>query len=100
MKREDFVIPLIHEDSCLKCGRCYLACLDSGYQAIKFTGFDSFPQIIEEACTGCALCHAVCPVEGSISMEIRTTDLVIQRGVPLVNPPKGLISEIKTRKSK
>lgn len=98
MKRENFLIPKIHEDSCLKCGRCYLTCLDSGYQAIKFDNFNSIPNIIEELCTGCALCHAVCPVEGSISMEIRATDIVVNRGIPLDKEPEGLINHIPSRK--
>jgi len=28
---KDMLIPRINEDVCLKCGRCYLACFDSGY---------------------------------------------------------------------
>lgn len=43
MKRTDFMVPQINEDKCLECGRCYLACADSGYQAISFTGFNSIP---------------------------------------------------------
>jgi len=28
---KDMLVPKINEDVCLKCGRCYLACFDSGY---------------------------------------------------------------------
>lgn len=28
---KDVLIPKFNEDKCLKCGRCYLACADSGY---------------------------------------------------------------------
>ncbi len=31
MKRTDFMVPKINDDKCLECGRCYLACSDSGY---------------------------------------------------------------------
>jgi dihydropyrimidine dehydrogenase (NADP+) len=62
MNRQEFLAPVINEDKCLQCGRCYLACADSGYQAIKFDGYNTFPKIVEADCTGCAICHAVCPV--------------------------------------
>jgi len=28
---KDILVPKINEDICLKCGRCFLACADSGY---------------------------------------------------------------------
>lgn len=31
MKNEIFVIPEFKDDLCVKCGRCYLTCADSGY---------------------------------------------------------------------
>ena len=36
MEKSIFVLPEINNDLCVNCGRCYLACLDSGYQAIDF----------------------------------------------------------------
>ena len=36
MDKSLFVLPEINNDLCINCGRCYLACLDSGYQAIDF----------------------------------------------------------------
>jgi len=55
---KDILIPKFNEDKCLKCGRCYLACNDSGYQAISFPTHLEVPTVIPTACTGCALCHA------------------------------------------
>jgi len=48
---------------CLQCGRCYPGpASDSGYQAIKFDGFNTpSPPLFEKDCTGCAICHAVLP---------------------------------------
>jgi Pyruvate/2-oxoacid:ferredoxin oxidoreductase delta subunit len=31
MNRQEFLAPVINESKCLQCGRCYLACSDSGY---------------------------------------------------------------------
>lgn len=89
MTREEFLAPVINEDKCLQCGRCYLACSDSGYQAIKFEGYNTFPKIVEEDCTGCAICHAVCPVEDAIHMLPRTLPYKANRGTePGPNYPK------------
>lgn len=78
--RTEFLAPVINEDKCLQCGRCFLACADSGYQAIKFDGYNTFPKIVEEDCTGCAICHAVCPVENAIHMLPRTLEYTPNRG--------------------
>jgi len=80
MDRDMFLIPEIDESKCLQCGRCYLTCADSGYQAIKFGGFDKFP-VATDDCTGCALCHAVCPVPGALNLVPRTTPYKVNRGV-------------------
>jgi len=77
------MVPTINENACLQCGRCYLACSDSGYQAIKFDGFNTFPDIVEKDCTGCAICHAVCPVEDAIYMVPRTLPYKVNRGTEL-----------------
>ena len=80
MEKDTFLIPEFDESKCLQCGRCYLACADSGYQAIKFGGFDEFP-VATNDCTGCALCHAVCPVPGALNLVPRKTDYTVNRGV-------------------
>lgn len=61
-------IPSIENSKCIKCGKCYKACNDSGYQAINFIN-GSFPEIKPEKCSGCGLCSIVCPAV-CISMHI------------------------------
>lgn len=87
MDRDTFLIPEIDESKCLQCGRCYLACADSGYQAIKFDNFNTFP-VATNDCTGCALCHAVCPVPGALNLVPRTTPYTVNRGVYSDKIPK------------
>jgi dihydropyrimidine dehydrogenase (NADP+) len=57
--------PVISDDFCVNCGKCYMTCLDSGYQAISFDSKTHKP-IINQDCTGCGLCFAVCPVPGAL----------------------------------
>ena len=86
---KDFLVPWIDDKNCLQCGRCYLACSDSGYQAITFDGYGTVPKIVEGDCTGCAICHAVCPVQDAIHMVPRLSDYTVKRGtIPDENYPK------------
>ena len=90
---------MINEDKCLQCGRCYVACSDSGYQAIKFDGYNTFPKIIEKDCTGCSICYAVCPVEDAIHMLPRKEVYEINRGTtPGPEFPKENIIRVEPRK--
>ncbi|MCB1440460.1 MAG: NAD-dependent dihydropyrimidine dehydrogenase subunit PreA, partial [Nitratireductor sp.] len=59
----------IDQDSCIKCGRCHIACEDTSHQAITsmVDGQRHF-EVIEEECVGCNLCVNVCPVENCITM--------------------------------
>lgn len=61
---------LIHQDLCIKCGRCHIACEDTSHQAITsmVDGKRHF-EVIEEECVGCNLCVNVCPVQDCITME-------------------------------
>ncbi|MFQ5838636.1 MAG: NAD-dependent dihydropyrimidine dehydrogenase subunit PreA [Thermoplasmata archaeon] len=58
----------IDEDTCIKCGRCVVACDEAAFQAIDW-GSGGFPAVQEEKCTGCSLCMHVCPVINCISMK-------------------------------
>ena len=82
MTKDEFLVPAIKESKCLQCGRCFLACADSGYQAIQFDGYNTVPRIVEQDCTGCAICHSVCPVEDAIHMVPRTMEYTPNRGLP------------------
>ena len=59
----------IDQDSCIKCGRCHIACEDTSHQAITayVNGARHFEVKLEE-CVGCNLCAVVCPVENCITM--------------------------------
>lgn len=39
------------KDMCINCGKCYMTCNDSGYQAITFDPETHLPKITED-CTG------------------------------------------------
>jgi len=64
------VVAQVDEDACINCGKCYMACNDSGYQAILFDPETHIPQITDE-CVGCTICLSVCPVIDCITMEPR-----------------------------
>lgn len=55
------VVALIDDDMCINCGKCYMACNDSGYQAIKFDPKTHIPHVTDD-CTGCTMCLSVCPI--------------------------------------
>lgn len=66
LSRDDQVVAVINDDMCINCGKCYLTCNDSGYQAIRFDEKSHIPKVDEDRCTGCGLCQAVCPAPGTI----------------------------------
>jgi len=61
------VIAEIHEDKCIGCHLCYVACEDGAHQSTRLNG--KVPQIVDEKCVGCNLCMLVCPVPGCITMK-------------------------------
>ncbi|XP_058819124.1 dihydropyrimidine dehydrogenase [NADP(+)] [Topomyia yanbarensis] len=73
------VVALIDDDLCINCGKCYMTCADSGYQAIKFDAVTHVPLVTDD-CTGCNLCLSVCPIIDCISMVPKTIPHVIKRG--------------------
>ncbi|MBN3296653.1 DPYD dehydrogenase, partial [Amia calva] len=80
------VVALIDEDMCINCGKCYMVCNDSGYQAIKFDPETHLPTVTD-SCTGCTLCLSVCPIINCIKMVSRTTPHVPKRGLPQAVDP-------------
>lgn len=80
------VVAMIDEEMCINCGKCYMTCNDSGYQAIRFDPETHLPTITD-TCTGCTLCLSVCPIVDCIKMVSRTTPYEPKRGVPLSVDP-------------
>ncbi|CAG9861979.1 unnamed protein product [Phyllotreta striolata] len=79
LNNKEQVVALIDDDLCINCGKCYMACNDSGYQAIHFDPETHIPKVNDD-CTGCTMCLSVCPVIDCISMVPKTIPHVIKRG--------------------
>ncbi|KAK4305850.1 hypothetical protein Pmani_022292 [Petrolisthes manimaculis] len=75
-------VALIDEDMCINCGKCYMTCNDSGYQAITFDCNTHLPHVTDD-CTGCTLCVSVCPIIDCIRMVDRDGAYQPNRGIPL-----------------
>lgn len=80
------VVALIDEEMCINCGKCYMTCNDSGYQAIQFDPETHLPTV-SDTCTGCTLCLSVCPIMDCIRMVSRATPYEPKRGLPLAVKP-------------
>ncbi|XP_046578093.1 dihydropyrimidine dehydrogenase [NADP(+)]-like isoform X1 [Haliotis rubra] len=76
------VVALIDEDMCINCGKCYMTCNDSGYQAIEFDPETHLPHVTDD-CTGCTLCLSVCPIIDCVTMVKREIPYIPKRGIPL-----------------
>uniref|UniRef100_A0A7E4UTH7 Dihydropyrimidine dehydrogenase [NADP(+)] n=1 Tax=Panagrellus redivivus TaxID=6233 RepID=A0A7E4UTH7_PANRE len=74
-------VAIIDDDMCINCGKCYMTCNDSGYQAITFDPKTHLPNVTDN-CTGCTLCYSVCPIPECIQMVNRTTPHAPKRGIP------------------
>jgi len=81
LDRRAQVVALVNEDSCINCGKCYMACNDSGYQAITMDPKSHIVHVQPDSCTGCTLCLTVCPIPGCISMVEKTVPHVVNRGL-------------------
>lgn len=57
----------IHENLCIGCDLCYVACRDGGHNAIDRLE-NRIAHIEWKRCVGCGLCNFVCPVDGCIEM--------------------------------
>ncbi|CAI9740097.1 dehydrogenase [NADP(+)]-like isoform X1 [Octopus vulgaris] len=79
LDRKEQVVALINDDLCINCGKCYMVCNDSGYQAITFDSVTHKAHVTDN-CTGCNLCASVCPIINCIDMIPRTTPFAPKRG--------------------
>jgi len=82
LTHKEQVVAAIDEDMCINCGKCYMTCNDSGYQAITFDPDTHLPHVTED-CTGCTLCVSVCPIIDCITMVDRVGPYIPPRGIPL-----------------
>lgn len=73
-------VAFVNEDMCINCGKCYMTCNDSGYQAITFDEQTHLPTITDD-CTGCTLCVSVCPIIDCITMVPKTKPHAPKRGI-------------------
>ena len=58
----------IDAKKCIRCGLCYVACMDGGHMAIALDR-KRRPHVDTEKCVGCGLCETVCPVRSCIHIE-------------------------------
>jgi len=83
----------IHQDRCIECGRCHIACEDGAHQAIRIgqgaNGHRTFT-VINDECVGCNLCLHVCPVEDCIEMK------PVANGLPPVSWPHHPLNPLRT----
>ncbi|GAB6026611.1 hypothetical protein CHUAL_013019 [Chamberlinius hualienensis] len=77
------VVALVNDDMCINCGKCYMTCNDSGYQAISFDPETHLPLVSSDDCTGCTLCLSVCPIPDCIKMVPRGSFKPPNRGLDL-----------------
>uniref|UniRef100_A0A7M5XK40 Dihydropyrimidine dehydrogenase [NADP(+)] n=1 Tax=Clytia hemisphaerica TaxID=252671 RepID=A0A7M5XK40_9CNID len=82
LTNKEQVVACIDDEMCINCGKCYMTCNDSGYQAITFDPDTHIPHVTED-CTGCTLCVSVCPIIDCIEMVPKQIPHVINRGIPL-----------------
>ncbi|MEY2890404.1 MAG: NAD-dependent dihydropyrimidine dehydrogenase subunit PreA [Pseudomonadota bacterium] len=77
---------VIHQDSCIQCGRCHVVCEDTSHQAIwaKNAAGERHFEVNEAECVGCNLCVSICPVPGTISMRaLKPGELDQRTGQPV-----------------
>jgi dihydropyrimidine dehydrogenase (NAD+) subunit PreA len=68
LERDARRIPRVFDsESCVRCGRCAVACADGGYGAISLSG--GAVRFDYAKCDGCSLCSHVCPA-GAIRMAV------------------------------
>jgi dihydropyrimidine dehydrogenase (NADP+) len=95
LDNKQHVIALIDPEMCINCGKCYMTCNDTGYQAISFDEVTHLPKVNDDACTGCTLCYSVCPIIECIQMIPRETLYKPKRGVDLGEDWKPRLPDIQ-----
>ena len=65
LSRNQQLIANIDKEKCIRCGKCYVACRDGGYEAISLSQ-EKVVEVILDKCVGCGLCKIVCPVHDAI----------------------------------
>ncbi|XP_059095329.1 dihydropyrimidine dehydrogenase [NADP(+)]-like [Tigriopus californicus] len=83
LDNKQHVVALIDPEMCINCGKCYMTCNDTGYQAIEFDAETHIPFVKNDACTGCTLCYSVCPIIECIKMVPREDIYQPKRGIDL-----------------
>jgi len=91
------VIALIDPEMCINCGKCYMTCNDTGYQAISFDEETHLPRVNENSCTGCTLCYSVCPIIECIKMVPREGLYTPKRGIDLGEDWKPRLPDIQLK---
>jgi dihydropyrimidine dehydrogenase (NAD+) subunit PreA len=94
-------IAVIHEEKCIGCHLCVVACHDGAHQCVHppkiapENGRVAVPWVDVDECVGCNLCALVCPVDGCIEMverrrapEVETWNDRVRKGTDRV--PGGL----------
>jgi dihydropyrimidine dehydrogenase (NAD+) subunit PreA len=94
-------IAVIHEEKCIGCHLCIVACHDGAHQCVHppkiapENGRVAVPWVDVDECVGCNLCALVCPVDGCIEMverrrapEVETWNDRVRKGTDRV--PGGL----------
>jgi len=98
LDNREHVVALIDPEMCINCGKCYMTCNDTGYQAIEFDSQTHIPKVIEKSCTGCTLCYSVCPIIECIKMVPRKGLYEPKRGIALGEDWKPRLPEMQLRK--
>lgn len=60
LSRNYKVVSKVDINLCNKCKMCYMACRDSGYQAINLNE-KGYPEVSVYKCDGCGICVQICP---------------------------------------
>jgi len=99
LDNKQHVVALIDPEMCINCGKCYMTCNDTGYQAIEFDKDTHLPMVKNDACTGCTLCYSVCPIIECIKMVPRDGLYEPKRGIALDENWTPRLPDIQLRKT-